>query len=291
MRIAHLINAHRNFGQLERLVDRLSHDSAACFIHVDRKVPAAEAAALAASLSRYGVQFVTARVEVTWGGYSQVRAILNGLRAVVASGYPADYINLLSGQDYPLQRTDALLRFLEGCRGDEFMECRELSRYGTGTELYRYQRYHLKETIVVSSTLRRWVERWVNRLLPRRSAPLDYTVYAGSSWWSVTTGCAGYILDFLERNPGYARFFATTHSADEMFFQTIVLNSPFGKRVRNTNLRYLDWSEHGKSPKTLTIEDYQPLLSSGKFFARKFDTDIDAVILEMLDRQLGMSGR
>lgn len=291
MKIVHLINAHKNLPQLERLVARLSHDNAVFFIHLDRKVADAEVAGVTAATARYNVHFVTERVAVGWGGFSQVEAILNGLREVLQSGIEFDYLNFLSGQDYPLQCNDSLLQFLEESRGSEFMEYCELSRYGFGTELYRYEKYHLTEKILVSCTLRRWIERFLNRALPVRTAPLGYQVYAGSSWWTITAHCARYIRDFLERNSEYARFFATTRSADEMFFQTIVMNSPFREQVLNRNLHYLDWSEHGRSPKSLTGEDFLPMLASGRFFARKFDMETDATVLDMLDDHLAVESR
>lgn len=287
MKIAHLINAHRNLSQLIRLVSQLSDRNASLFVHLDRKISDEATAEFASAVSQYGVHLIRERINVTWGGFSQVQATLNGLRTIIKSGVDRfDYINILSGQDYPLQQTEALLSFLNDSRGGEFMEAIELTKYGVGTELYRYQQYHLKETITISCTLRRWIERCANRVLPIRKPPLGGNIYAGSSWWTITNVLACYILDFLERNREYARFFATTHSADEMFFQTIVVNSPFREQLRNRNLRYIDWSAHGRSPKTLTRHDLHSLKTSGQFYARKFDTVVDAEILDMLDVHL-----
>ena len=48
----------------------------------------------------------------------------------------------------------------------------------------------------------------------------------------------------------------------------------------------LDWSKRdGKiknSPNTLTIADYDAMKNSGYLMARKFDTDVDKVIIEEL---------
>jgi hypothetical protein len=54
----------------------------------------------------------------------------------------------------------------------------------------------------------------------------------------------------------------------------------------NNNLRYIDWSLGGASPKILKIEDTEKIGQSGKFFARKFDTDIDSEILDWIDANL-----
>jgi hypothetical protein len=52
----------------------------------------------------------------------------------------------------------------------------------------------------------------------------------------------------------------------------------------NDNLRYIDWSEGKASPKTFTMNDLPILLHSDKLFARKFNADIDANILNEFDK-------
>jgi hypothetical protein len=53
----------------------------------------------------------------------------------------------------------------------------------------------------------------------------------------------------------------------------------------NNNLRYIDWSENQSSPKTITVKDKEKLMESNAFFARKFDMNIDADILDFLDNK------
>lgn len=72
---------------------------------------------------------------------------------------------------------------------------------------------------------------------------------------------------------------------DESFFQTLFMMSPY-KETRHNYLHYVDWtSQDGKvknSPNTLTIADYGAMKNSGYLMARKFDTDVDKVIIEKL---------
>jgi hypothetical protein len=53
----------------------------------------------------------------------------------------------------------------------------------------------------------------------------------------------------------------------------------------NDNLRYIRW-KHIKSshPEILKTADLAELMRSGALFARKFDTDVDAGILDQIDR-------
>jgi hypothetical protein len=90
----------------------------------------------------------------------------------------------------------------------------------------------------------------------------------------------------LEKNPDIKRFFAYTWGSDEVAFQSILYSSKFKEQMINNNLRYIDWSLGGASPKVLTMNEVEALSSSGKFFGRKFDTEIDSQILDWIDTNL-----
>ena len=59
------------------------------------------------------------------------------------------------------------------------------------------------------------------------------------------------------------------------------------KKKREDYLHYVDWSEGGNSPKTLTIDDYEKLKASDKLMARKFDIGTDINILNHLPIKMG----
>ncbi len=52
----------------------------------------------------------------------------------------------------------------------------------------------------------------------------------------------------------------------------------------NDNLRYIDWSEKGVSPKVLLEEDINAIVLSGKFFARKFDAEKSKALINSLNK-------
>lgn len=76
---------------------------------------------------------------------------------------------------------------------------------------------------------------------------------------------------------------------DEIFFQTIVLNSPLAHTVVNDDLRYLEWRDPALAggPAVLGEHDFRKIMSSSKLFARKFDMTQDAEILELIDAEVG----
>jgi len=78
---------------------------------------------------------------------------------------------------------------------------------------------------------------------------------------------------------------------DEIVFQSILCNSSFKKNIVNNNYHYIDWSDHLKgnnkgNPNVLITNDYEKIINSNKFFARKFDNEVDENILDMIDKHI-----
>ncbi len=126
-----------------------------------------------------------------------------------------------------------------------------------------------------------------NRLLERfykrnyRKALGDLVPYAGSQWWALSRDAVKYILDFVARRRDLVRFYKRSLIPDEMFFQTVLGNSRFRKRIKR-GLTYADWSQGLKrNPLPLTHEHIDRFADpdfalddvEGQgpcFFARKF---------------------
>ena len=71
MRIAHLIMAHKNPGQLERLIVTMKHTMFDLYIHLDKKTDIKSFRHLD---KHDNVFFIMYRIECNWGGYSFVKA-------------------------------------------------------------------------------------------------------------------------------------------------------------------------------------------------------------------------
>jgi hypothetical protein len=74
-----------------------------------------------------------------------------------------------------------------------------------------------------------------------------------------------------------------TWAVDEVFFQTILCNSPLKDTIVNDNLRYIALQPDFR-PVVYTMSDAPTLASCGKFYARKFDLNKDAAIFDYLDK-------
>lgn len=85
--------------------------------------------------------------------------------------------------------------------------------------------------------------------------------FFGSSWICLSDKMEDWIESYLRCHPEYIRFYQNVNCPDESFFQTLEMNSPY-KEKREDYFHYVDWSEGGSSPKTLTIDDYGKLQTS-----------------------------
>jgi len=276
MKVAHLILAHAQPQQLARLIKGLQHPEADFYIHLDQKTDNAPFQAL---IQGKNIFFVQKRVKVRWGAYSMVQATLNGFEEILASGVAYQYVNLLSGQDYPLQKPNAIHSFLEANYPNQYMEFLSIDREWKEA-IPRLTRYHLVNFDIP------WkfkIEEWINKILPDRKMPKQWVAVGRSQWFTITLDAVRYIVEYLKKNSTMVRFFKLTWGVDELIFQTILYNSALKTTMVNENLRYIDWSEGKSSPKTLTIADKEILGSCGKFFARKFNAEVDEVILNHLD--------
>jgi hypothetical protein len=282
MKVAHLIMVHKNPEQVERLLTALAHEGVDCFLHLDRKADMREYAYLA---NRPNVYFTPRRFLVHWASYRFTRAIVESVRDVLATGVAYDFINLLSGQDYPLKSASTIHRFLGRHIGQSFLSFEPEGTSWWRHAITRIERYH---TTYFNFRGQYRMQYWLNHLLPKRRFPLPYRLYGGpnSSWWTMSREAANYLVQFLDDHSEVRRFSMFTWGSDEFLIATVLLNSPFQHRIVNENYRYIDWSGGGANPKVLTNDDFHDLAHSPMLYARKFDLTHDASILDRIDREL-----
>ncbi len=218
---------------------------------------------------------------VHWAAFSQVEATLEGVRALLDWPEELEYGVLLTAQDYPLRPPSLIEARLEEADGRSFLTYRP----SEGRFLRRLTRRHWH-----GSVLGRRV-RLPNRFIPltvRRSLPTGIEPFHGSAHWCLSRECLEYVVS---RDPETIEFFRWSSSPDESFFQSILLSSALAATIVNDDLRYVDWSEGGSSPRVLTSYDLDRLLASHCLFARKFDPRVDAGVIDALDASIDAQTR
>jgi hypothetical protein len=282
VRLCYIISAYKLPAQVVRLVRRLDSAAASFYVHLDKKCGDAVYRTVRDGLAGQPNVHFLKRQTCWWGGFGHVAATLEGLDQLLASGEPFDYVILLTGQDYPIKSRAYIEGFFARQAGTPFIESFALpSPNWTNGGLDRIASWHLR-------LLGRSVKVPSGRfLLPRRQLPDRLRPFGGSSYWCLPRACAEYVHRFARRSTPYRRFFRYVDVPDELFFQTIIMNSPWASRAVNDNLRYIAWRDpDAASPAVLGVADFHRLRRSRKLFARKFDAVQDSAILDLIDERL-----
>jgi len=82
MKIACIILAHQNPAQLIRLLERLQHPSIDCWVHIDSKC---DSQLFSAINKMENVFEIKPRLNLRWGNFNIVLAMINGLTSSISS--------------------------------------------------------------------------------------------------------------------------------------------------------------------------------------------------------------
>ena len=271
-RIAYCLLVHKNPKQVSRLLHRIYSPSDYFYVHAFTTQDSPPRGSWPQVVAEFGSN-VTLRSKYgsSRGSFSLVEATLEAMDYL--SHYQYDYFVNLSGQCYPLRSTEDIRRKL-GSTNAAYLEYFKLDRWDGGPERVRYIWLRIGD-------------RFVH--IPRLSRTLPYELepYGGSQWMCLPKIFVDYVLDSVRTRPRIARFYRYSRIPEEMFFQTIIMNSDLGKDVVNDNLRYICWGREGDAhPAILRRGDIESIIASGKLFARKFDTSVDESVLDMIDRKI-----
>lgn len=310
-KLAFLICTHEHPVHLGRLVRRLQHPDSHFFIYVDGKVPLEPFAAAVRGEER--CHFVMPRHPVFWMGFSAVEAQLALMRAGIGSGEPFKYFVFLTGTDYPIRPVEQIHRFYarHTCEFIKYFRLEE------NVDWYRkVARFHAldlpflnrREVFRTKGRTALWLPaltfgRLLSTLVPRSARIPGFRLCGGSGHWSLTRGCVVHLLNAVRRYPQVREFFRWTHSPDEMYFHTLIANSPLRDNILprkvvahwpanrtskyvteyGDDLKYIDWRRAKGSPSTLDERDLPALLKSDKLFARKFHPQVSRTLMDRID--------
>jgi hypothetical protein len=113
-----------------------------------------------------------------------------------------------------------------------------------------------------------------------------FRCYRGGHWCTLSSRCVAAVDRFVAEHPEYVRFYRRSRIPDESFLNSILLNDARFD-ISGDDLRYVQFPAGGAPhPEILTMEDLEPMLASGKQFARKLDAAVDHRILDALDERV-----
>lgn len=308
--IAAMIMCHKNLEQVNRLIQAIAHPEIDIFVHIDQKCK--EDYSIITKSSRSGVFVVENRIS----GYLDDRSLIDITLSMITlaketekhTGKHYDYFMLLSGQDYPIKNISFIVKSLNESYPMPYIDCN-----GGGKDNPVIRSKFSKRKIILKlrffATYKlKWFPRFFIRagtwfiaklLFALRLSDYYYfeghniELHCGSAWWILPDVIIDFILNEMEQ-PYVTRLLATD-TPEETFFQILARRSPLkdlvhvkdqkDKQASKTWAYFHDVGKPmAKHPYTFTKNEYQKLIESGYWFARKFDIMTDSAILDMLDQ-------
>lgn len=282
MDIAYCIICHKNTNILRTSIEILWQGNNDIYLHVDKKADIED-------FYEYSdkVHFIMDRVDITWASYSQIQATLIVLKEVAKKSY--DYVCLLSGDCLPLKNSEEISEFLSVNKGKEFIG---IQKKPDEVELennikYEHSELYLKRYKSFFQSIIFKIQRHIEPPIINPGYKLLPELYKGANWFCLSGELCNYILKYLQENAWYSDAFEKSFCGDEVFFQTIIMNSKYKNKIYNYNnqyddnhmaLRYIDWNSGPEYPKILTEEDFTNIKAPENrdcIFARKFSENLD----------------
>jgi hypothetical protein len=294
--LVYIISAYRLPEQLVRLVTRLRTENATVLVHIDKKASPQVFGAISEGVRSLADVHLLDRHVCRWGGFGHVAASLDGIAAIVENGIPCDQAVLLTGQDFPLKSNEEIKARLGRDReysflshfpvpdNDEWLPDGGLDRIDRWYFWFRGRRLqvpsnHGRGRLGSALTL-------ISGVVPRRRFLPGLRPYGGSSYWCLSGDAVSFVHRYVRDHPEFVSFFRRVFIPDELFFQTILVNSELRNRIVNDDLRYIRWSATGSGPEVLLVDDLDRLRHTESLFARKFDQGADGRILDLIEEHL-----
>lgn len=270
-RVVYLVLTHQFPALIHRLVRILLEESANAFVVVHHDATHC----LLPALPEQQVHVLGDPVRTARGDMTFVTATLRGIEWIRAH-LDYDWIVHISGQDYPLVHLGQVDAALATSPYDAYL---------------RFQPLEQAAAMCAERYLRRWYSLKVpfrrrKRIIFSRPYNVVFTdrfrCYKGSQWWTLSRPAIDTMMDFLARTPRYWKQYERSFIPIESFLPTIVLNTVL--KVFPHHMRYLVWgAAENRHPEVLTMRDLPAMLASGDWFARKFNPDVSAEVLDRLD--------
>jgi hypothetical protein len=306
-KIAYLIQAHEDPENLLRLINALDNNSD-FFIHIDKKTNIDPFYQLLKAKDNVFFMEDKNRINVYWGGFSQVKATLNLIEKCLMQNdvNDSDYLKVIfiSGSDYPIKSKDEFRRYLLEFKEVNFIRGMNITQANTKKYNYCLCNYLFFDFFLINKKVTRVSRKILNILgstifkkpnyvLEKNGNKID--IFHGSSWWALNIDVIKYVHTYSMDNDNLKKHFQYSLASDEKYFHTIFFNSKFSKTniykgpepyIPTTsafsNMHIIDTS----LSKWFDEKDFNFIKASDKFFVRKVSTKNSKTLLDIIDFEL-----
>ncbi|MDB5056110.1 MAG: glycosyl transferase [Bacilli bacterium] len=273
MKIAYFIMAHKNPLQIKKLLSAIYSPENVYVIHIDKK----SGLDLYNDIDSFARQlpniFLLESQDVTWAMWSIVEIQLRALKFLF--DYEWDFFINLSGQDFPLQSQAYIKNYLRHNNKNHInIIDADLDKRVVGTfEARQMYEYKVDNGFIVR----------FGELASFSEFYPGHNFHIGSGWFVLKRDFCEHIF-ISEKLEGLITYFSKIYIPDESFFHTFFMLSPYKNDLINAHKRtiIMDQTELSLHPIIFKNDDYEFLISSDNLFARKFDENIDKLIIDKL---------
>lgn len=304
MKIAYLILCHTEPTHIRRLAEKITHGTEdEVFIHVDGRYDIEPFQKGLESHAR--IHFIERRVASYWGGFSLIEAEVNLFRVAISVDKAFDRFVLMHGLEYPIKSNRDIHAFFEANIEKEFIRAQNISETCDPKLRHRYSLFWtLDKTTSICAKIANKLNSFCflktgiippfKRNYVRDKNKSKMQIYQGCGQFGVTRQLAEYLVKFHDENPIFNNYFKTVYAPDEIYFHTIVYNSPFvkktvdGKAIARSHLTDFENLTYFEYPTTVTVftqkSDWPKLRDSGFLYFRKA-TSASKELLDYIDER------
>ncbi len=289
MKHAIIILAHKEFDHLFHLIEYFKRDCQV-FVHIDKRTTIADAE-LKHIQSLPQVAGIYRKYKVHWGGFSILKCEMFMLREVLQRS-DAQFVHLLSGQDYPVKPLSEWLEYFDSHSDENFIQHVPLPNPRWERYTYsRFQYFYPYDWVEDGKRSRQWMYKFIDfqkrHHIKRRIPDVFDRMYGNSQWFSITRAATEALVRYTRKHPAHYNRLRMTFAPEESYIATVLLNIMPQAKFSRWNHWFIHWKrQNGNNPANLDTTNFHFLLERFYLFARKFEHPYGDGLVRLIDRYL-----
>ena len=275
--MAYLLLCHKNPKQINIFINQLlRYGDCDIYIHMDIK-----SKSLCNQIKKNERVHCFSKYNVRWGSFEIVLAGLYLMKKAIDSNNTYTHFYFGTGQDLLVK--NGLYDYLGQSSADAFIHIkgeitnnnRAAARYLISwpkklmirDDWHPYRFIRIAIQLLCSVGIKTYPNKEKLLQTPK--------FYEGHTWFIAKNEVIKYIVDYCSEHKDYVNYWKNSLASDLMFFQTIIMNSPYKDNLED-ELMYVNFGKTFGTmnhPLTITMENCKELKNGKWFCARKFETE------------------
>ncbi|XP_042546882.1 beta-1,3-galactosyl-O-glycosyl-glycoprotein beta-1,6-N-acetylglucosaminyltransferase 4 [Dipodomys spectabilis] len=296
--IAYSLVVHKDAIMVERLIHAIYNQHNIYCIHYDLKSPDTFKVAMNNLAKCFSNIFIASKLEaVEYAHISRLQADLNCLSDLLKSSVQWKYVINLCGQDFPLKSNFELVSELKKLNGANMLETVK----PPSSKVERFTYHHELRSVPYE-----YIKLPIRTNISKEAPPHDIEIFVGSAYFVLSQAFVKYIFN----NSLIEDFFAwskDTYSPDEHFWATLIrvpgIPGGISRSAQDVSdlqskTRLVKWNyyegffypsctgSHLRSVCIYGAAELRWLMKDGHWFANKFDSKVDPILIKCLAEKL-----